>query len=225
MTQWLIARVRQIDGLWFVCSFGAAVLLLLGARLPLWEMELTAPQYPRGLDLVAYGTRLEGDLSEINSLNHYVGVAPIEPDEIFELRLFPFAVGALAGALAIGAVLARHRLLRLLVGLGVWGFAAGFLIDVQWWLYRTGHELDPHAPMRALVPDGFAARVLGETDIINFHTEARVAEGFWLIVAAAVLVSAMPPVIRFLVASWQNTGEVEAAVQERPISARAQKSA
>jgi copper chaperone NosL len=185
----------------------AAALVLVAAQMPLWEMELRAPQYPQGLGLSAYGDRLEGDLGEINSLNHYIGVAAIEPEAILELKLFPYLVGALMVTLMVGGVVARHRVVRALVALSVWAFAIGFLADVQWWLYRTGHELDREAPMRALVTDGFTPRVLGETQVINFHSEATVAAGFWLIIAAAVLVSFATPAIRFLVASWRNTGE------------------
>ena len=39
---------------------------------------MRAPQYPRGLRLYAYGTGLAGDVHEINILNHYIGMPPIE---------------------------------------------------------------------------------------------------------------------------------------------------
>ncbi len=201
----LTSAFGRPDRLWSACALLAAVLVAVAAWLPLWEMDMHAPQYPQGLTLTAYGTRLEGDIQELNALNHYVGVAPIEPDAIFELRLFPYAVGALVAGLVLGAALSRHRIVRVGLVLAVWGLALGFLIDLQWWLYRAGHELDHDAPMRV---SGFTQKVLGTTQVVNFRIETMVAEGFWLIFGAAVLVSFVPAVTRFLFASWRNTGVV-----------------
>lgn len=197
----------HVDRLWFVCSVLAAVLLAAAAWLPLWEMTLHAPQYPRGLTLTAYGTRLEGDIQEVNTVNHYVGVEPISSEAIPELSLFPFLVGGLVVLVLAGAVLARNRILRILVGFSVWAFAIGFLVDLQWWLYRSGHERNADAPYRI---DDFAPRVLGGTKVVNFESETMVSIGFWLIVAAAVLVSFGPSVMRFLYASWTNTSDTPA---------------
>jgi copper chaperone NosL len=204
MGGWLRAQVAQVDRLWFVCAVMAAGLVLASAGLPFWTMDLTAPQYPAGLELVAYGTHIEGDLEELNTLNHYVGVERLEPHDIFELQLFPFAIAGLSGALLLGSVFARHRLLRVALALATWAFAVGLLLDVQWWLYRTGHELDENAAMR--IPE-FTPSVLGGSQVVNFHSDAMVAAGFWLIVAAAALVSFGPMVTRFLVESWRNTGD------------------
>ena len=43
---------------------GAAVFVVAALWLPVWRMKLEAPQYPNGLQLVAYGDRIEGDLAE-----------------------------------------------------------------------------------------------------------------------------------------------------------------
>ncbi len=194
----------RLDWLWLACSLIAAAMLAASAWLPLWTMELHAPQYPRGLELTAYGTTLEGDLQEVNTVNHYVGVHPIEVDDIPELALFPYLLGVLVGAVLLGAVFARHWLLRLVLRLGIWGFALGFLVDLQWWLYRSGHDRSGDAPYRI---DDFTPRVLGGTRVVNFDSETMVAVGFWLILGAAFLLSFGPPLIRFLVASWRNTGD------------------
>lgn len=202
-----IPAVRRLD-LWGACALVAAAMLAVSAWLPLWEMEMHAPQYPKGLSLTAYGTRMEGDLDEVNELNHYVGAAPIRPDDVLELRVFPYALAGLVAALVLGAVLVRRRAVRVALALAVWVMAIGFLADLQWWLYRVGHGLSPDAPMR---PGNFTPKVLGTTQVLNFRNETMVAEGFWLIVGAAFLVSFGPPIIRFVVASWRNTGAVPPA--------------
>ncbi len=190
------------ESLWLACSLIAAVALVASAWLPLWTMELHAPQYPRGLSLVAYGTRLEGDVQEINAVNHYVGVEPVHSESIPELGLFPYLLGALVAVVLVGAWFARGPWSRALVRLSLWGFVVGFLLDLQWWLYRSGHERSGDAPYRI---EDFTPRVLGGTKVVNFESETMVSSGYWLILGAALLVTFGPAVIRFLVASWQNT--------------------
>ncbi len=56
----------------------ARILLLISIFLPYWHMELRAPQYPDGLYVTAYVNRLTGDVKEIDGLNHYIGMRPLE---------------------------------------------------------------------------------------------------------------------------------------------------
>jgi len=208
----LLQRVRE-QGIWLMCSLTAAALLAVAAFLPLWGMTFQAPQYPQGLQLTAYGTKLEGDLEEVNMLNHYVGVAPVEPDDIRELELFPYTIVALLAVVVFGGLFARSRLLRAAAAASVWLFILGFLLDIQWWLYRAGHDLNPEAPIRV---DEFTARVFGTTKVVNFYSDAAAGPGLWLILSAAVLLTAGPAVMRFLYASWQNTGGSERSAQRAP---------
>lgn len=202
----LASAFGRVDRLWACCALVTAIMVFVGASLPMWKLDMQAPQYPKGLALVAYGDRMEGDLAEVNELNHYVGISAINPDEVFELKLFPYAVAALVTALVLGTVLARHWLLRLGLALGVWAMALGFVVDLQIWLYRTGHSVQPDAAIR---PGNFTPKVVGTTQVLNFRNEAMLAEGFWLILGAAFVISFGPAVIRFLVASWRNTGDVQ----------------
>lgn len=208
----LLQRVRE-QGIWLMCSLTAAALLAVAAFLPLWGMTFQAPQYPQGLQLTAYGTKLEGDLEEVNMLNHYVGVAPVEPDDIRELELFPYTIVALLAVVVFGGLFARSRLLRAAAAASVWLFILGFLLDIQWWLYRAGHDLNPEAPIRV---DEFTARVFGTTKVVNFYSDAAAGPGLWLILSAAVLLTAGPAVMRFLYASWQNTGGPDRSAQRAP---------
>lgn len=200
----------EVDRVWLGCALGAAILLLIAAFLPLWTMTLKAPQYPGGLGLTAYGTRMEGDLSEINALNHYVGVKAIEPENVAELKLFPFAMAAVIAVVVVAGLVRRWRSLSLrwIATALVWAVPLGFLVDLQWWLYKYGHDLDKTAPLR--IPE-FTPKVIGTTKVINFHSETMVTTGFWLMVIAAVLMTFGPTVIRFLREAWANTGQSRAA--------------
>ena len=58
----------------------SAALLLCSARLPYWYTHVSAPQYPKGLTIVVYPDRIAGDVREIDSLIHYIGMRPLEQD-------------------------------------------------------------------------------------------------------------------------------------------------
>jgi nitrous oxidase accessory protein len=158
----------------------AAALVASSAQLPLWSLTMRAPQYPQGLHLQAYGTALTGDLREINILNHYVGMRPIEAPA-FETALFPVAVGALI-LLCLCAPL-HPRLWRLATAAAV-VTPVLILVDLQWRLYSFGHSLDPKAPIR-LKP--FTPLVIGETTMGNFVSTGMVSWGFACLVAAALV--------------------------------------
>ena len=146
------------DRLWGGCVSLAIVLMIASYFLPLWKMNLEAPQYPAGLVLTAYGNRMEGDLKEINSLNHYVGVKEIEPDSVFELKLFPSALWGTVAILIASALLMRPGWKRWLVAALLWAFPIGLLLDLQYWLYNYGHDRSSDAPYRI---DDFTTKVLG----------------------------------------------------------------
>jgi nitrous oxidase accessory protein len=206
------ARTRlAVDKLWLGCALAAAALMTIAAFMPLWTMTLLAPQYPDGLQLTAYGSRMAGDLKEINALNHYVGVRALDPGSIVELRLFPYAISLIVLFVAFtGVVRSWHGIpLRWMSAAVAWLVPFGFLADLQFWLYTYGHDLDPHAPFR--IPE-FTPKVIGKTQVINFHSDNMVAPGFWVFIAAAILLTAGPWLIRFFRDSWQNTGTAKAAV-------------
>ena len=158
----------------------AAALVAFSAQLPLWSMTMRAPQYPRGLHLYAYGSALSGDVHEINILNHYIGMPPIEAPAL-ETALFPFAIAALVVICLLSPL---HRWLRRLAIAATAAAPVMMLVDLQWRLYSFGHSLDPKAPIRL---EPFTPLVVGETTMGNFVSTGMVSWGFGCIVAAALV--------------------------------------
>ena len=74
----------------------ASLLLLLTFLFPLWYINLEAPQYPEGIGLEIWINQITGqkpnDLTNINGLNHYIGMKTIVPDAIPELKIMPFII-------------------------------------------------------------------------------------------------------------------------------------
>ena len=142
---------------------------------------MRAPQYPKGLRLTAYGTTMVGDIRELNILNHYIGMPPIEAPA-FETSLFPVGIAALVVLCLIAPF---TRWLRRLAVCAVMATPLVIVLDLQWRLYTFGHALDPHAPIR-LKP--FTPLVIGTSHMGNFASSAMVSSGvFCLLAAAAVL--------------------------------------
>lgn len=163
-------------------AVGAVLLLLSSLWLPLWTMALEAPQYPDGLHMRAYGTRVEGDLREINIINHYVGMAPIDRVPAPEMGLFPWGMAALAAGILVSVL--DRRLLKAAFVVTVL-LPIGVLADLQWWLHDFGQNLDPHAPLRFIEP--FTPLVLGVSSIGNFRSIGMVSWGMVAILGAAAL--------------------------------------
>jgi nitrous oxidase accessory protein len=163
-----------------IFSLLAVALIALSFFLPLWKMTLEAPQYPKGLRLRAYGCRIEGDLREINIINHYIGMGPIHEVPAPEMGLFPYALIAL-GLLSAAAPL--HRRIRQLAILAVVMVAVGILVDLQLWLRTFGQNLNPEAPIRV---EPFTPLAIGTSQIGNFTTHSMVSWGYLGLLGAAL---------------------------------------
>ena len=79
--------------------FAAAVTIGVSLFFPLWKMHLVAPQYSDGLDLYIFPYKIQGGglngqhLNEINNLNHYIGMKPLQAADFMEMRWMPFVFG------------------------------------------------------------------------------------------------------------------------------------
>jgi len=148
----------------------AGLVLLLLYVAPMWRIDLGAPQYPEGMGMRIWVHQIQGarpnDLQNINGLNHYIGMAPIHPDEIAELRFMPWIVAGLIGGALLVAVLGRRPLLYGFTALYCAVAAAG-LYDFWRWEYDYGHNLDPTAAIR-MPGASYQPPLLGARKIMNF---------------------------------------------------------
>lgn len=165
----------------------AAALLVASFTQTWWRMTLHAPQYPKGLHVQAYLNRLEGDVREIDNLNHYIGMRPLNEAAQLERKSSLLLIIAL-GSLVLGAS-AIHSRWSVIVVAPAFLFPAGFLIDLHLWLHHFGQNLDPTAALSSSVRP-FTPPVLGEGVVGNFRTTAAVDVGWWMAVAASAVILA-----------------------------------
>jgi copper chaperone NosL len=172
----------------------ASALILSALALPLWRIQLVAPQYPEGLGMVIRANTVSGasahDLQSINSLNHYIGMKAIEPAQITELRVIPWLIAGLAAAGVIVALVGRKTaLIAWLLAFAAAG-AIG-LWDFYRWEYSYGHDLDiAHAIIK--VPGMvYQPPLIGSKQLLNFTAVSLPAAGTYAIGAAFVLAAAV----------------------------------
>lgn len=162
----------------------ARLLLLISIFLPYWRMTLEAPQYPDNLHVSAYVNRLVGDVREIDGLNHYIGMRPLNEAAQLERTLAVYMIVALV-LLMEGAAYLHTRWAALLTA-PVILFPPFFLLDLYFWLNNFGQHLDPAAPLsHAIKP--FTPPVLGVGEIGQFRTVAAAGPGLILASVAAVV--------------------------------------
>ena len=163
----------------------AAILLIASIFLPYWKMTLHAPQYPKGLSVQAYVNRLTGDVAEIDGLNHYIGMRPLEEAAQLERSL---SIAAIVGiSLLVVAAIFIHSPFAAMLTLPALLFPVIFLGDMYYWLRNFGLNLDPKAPLSSAI-DPFVPPILGEGLIAQFRTVAQVQSGFFLALAASIAI-------------------------------------
>ena len=165
----------------------AALLLIVSLLLPYWVLKLSAPQFPDGLTVTAYVNRLTGDVGELEGLNHYVGLGSFQDAATFERSIAIAAIIMLAGLL-IAALVIHSRWVLVLVAPALL-FPIIFLVDLQYWLWDFGHNLDPAAPLAKAVGE-FTPPIFGSAEIAQFDTLALPGPGLILAFAASALVAA-----------------------------------
>ncbi len=164
----------------------AAALIILATFSPIWTMKLNAPLYgKKWLHVTLYSYKVEGDVKEVNIVNHYVGLREINPEEMIELKIAPIIFGILDILALVGVAVSSERfekffwIVLVLTAIGIPAY-------LQYWLYNYGHDLNPKA---AVEIEPFTPPVITITPnkVGNFRTISYLDIGYWMIVAAMLL--------------------------------------
>lgn len=133
---------------------------------PIWRIELSAPQYPEGLELKIYANKLGGDVEVVNGLNHYIGMRTLHEKDFFEFTILPYIIGAFVLFGLVAALVNRRWFFVTWVACYLL-FALVALVDFYHWEYNYGHNLDPAAPIQ--VPGmTYQPPLIGFKQLLNF---------------------------------------------------------
>lgn len=185
-----------------------ASIALLGLFLvPIWRIELAAPQYPEGLGMRIGISSIRGvkpnDLDNINGLNHYIGMKHISPSTIPELRIIPWVVGGLIVFGLVAAVTASRKALYVWLGSFALAGAVGFA-DFWRWEFDYGHNIDYAHAIIKIPGMNYQPPLIGVKQLLNFTAVSWPDVGGW-IALVAFLLGAVAVVI-----AWRSPAPVRA---------------
>ncbi|MEO6820133.1 MAG: hypothetical protein ABI204_10425 [Ginsengibacter sp.] len=164
-----------------ICGLGLIAVLFV----PLWQIELSAPQYPEGLVLKMYPNKLGGNVDVINGLNHYIGMKTLHAENFIEFTILPYIIGFFAALCFLVFFLNRKKWLYYLFGAFVlFGIIA--MIDFYRWNYNYGHDLDPNAAIQ--VPGmTYQPPLIGYKQLLNFGAYSIPDIGGWIFIGVGLL--------------------------------------
>jgi copper chaperone NosL len=167
-----------------LCALG----LIAALFVPLWRIELSAPQYPEGLVLQIHPGKLGGDVEVVNGLNHYIGMRTLHDKDFVEFTILPWIIGALAFFGLLSALINRKWFFMAWVAFFM-AFGIVAMADFYRWEYNYGHNLDESAPIK--VPGmAYQPPLIGYKKLLNFGAYSIPDIGGWIFIAVALLLIA-----------------------------------
>ncbi len=180
--------------------------------LPIWRIDLDAPQYPEGLNLYIRANGLAGNVDIINGLNHYIGMKTLHNEDFIEFKILPYLIGFFSLLiLAVAAVGRRWLLHTTLILFIIFGVVA--MVDFWQWEYDYGHNLDPNAAIK--VPGmAYQPPLIGFKQLLNFGAYSIPDIGGWIFIAVG------GGLLLMTVYEWRKRRPAQAAAKFRaPVAA------
>lgn len=159
--------------------------LIISIFVPLWAIYLEAPQYPEGLAMYLWASKITGDYEIINGLNHYIGMKEIHQEDFWEFKILPYALGFFAALAFLTVFLNNKKWLYFFAALFLI-FGVAFMVDFYLWEYDYGHNLDPNA---AIVVPGMSYQppLIGFKQLLNFGAYSYPDIGGWIMFGVGII--------------------------------------
>jgi len=153
--------------------------------LPMWRIDMRAPQYPGGLTMQIWLNDIKGDVDIVNGLNHYIGMHSIRKQDFAEFIYLPAMMLIFMGlgilVLVTNRKAAYYTWAGIFMAIGLFSF-----FDFYKWEYNYGHNLDPMAPIK--VPGmSFQPPLIGYKKLLNFEILSQPDIAGWFYISAGVL--------------------------------------
>ena len=171
-----------------MAAFGSGALVAV-FFLPVWRIDLFAPQYPEGLTMNIWINGLTGQVDIINGLNHYIGMKHITEAMFPEFVYLPYVVGFFMLLGMIISISGSRKILFAYICLTVIGGILA-MYDFYQWGWDYGHNLDSTAPIQ--VPGlSYQPPLFGHKRLLNFDAYSFPHVGGWIVIAASGLMVAV----------------------------------
>lgn len=157
------------------------------ASTPIWAVSLEAPNYPKeafpeGIPVYFHFDGYSGEVHEMNTINHYVGMDPMWQGGTIEREIGAYALLLLS--LGMIYFIAYNTKVFSYIMLIPAILPIVFIADYSFWLYVFGHNLHDWG-MFKIKP--FMPTVFGDGKIAQFTTHSYPTIGFYLLVAVSIL--------------------------------------
>ena len=175
------------EKIWEYHPTGLVAFLIGYKTIPVWRVSLEAPQYPKeafpdGIPVFFHLTDFSGKVSEMNTINHYIGMDRMEVGAAFVRRIVPFVY--LTFLVMLIAFLFYKGpgwwLLGIIPALMPWYFVFFY----SKWLYWFGHNLHDYGMFKV---KPFMPTVFGDGKVAQFTTHSYPTIGFYFLLLFFVL--------------------------------------
>lgn len=156
------------------------------ASTPIWFVSLEAPNYPKeafpqGIPVFFHFDGFSGEVHEMNTINHFIGMDPMERGGPYERILAPYAL--IFTALMIGLfIIYQNKILSFFMLIPV-ALPIIFLGLYSYWLYWFGHNMHDFG---AFTIKPFMPTVFGDGKVAQFVTHSYPTSGFWILIAISL---------------------------------------
>lgn len=155
--------------------------------LPIWYVSLEAPNYPKeafpdGIPVYFHVDGYSGDVHEMNTINHYIGMYPMERGGNVERAIAPYYL-LVATLLMLWYLYYDGKFNSLLLVPTIIApvlFMGAFVA----WLYWYGHNMQEWGAFK-IKP--FMPTALGDGKVAQFTTHSYPYIGFWVMLAMSAL--------------------------------------
>ncbi len=157
------------------------------ATAPIWYVALEAPNYPKetfpeGIPVYYHFDGFSGDVFEMETINHYIGMDSMDRGAPYLRAAAPYALVFVA-LIFVFYMLFSAKILNLFMLIPV-ALPLVFIGFYSYWLYWFGHHMHEWGAFK-IKP--FTPTVFGDGKVAQFTTHSYPTTGFWLLVAISIL--------------------------------------
>jgi len=178
-------KMKPLKKISQIALIASSLLLLIAYFVPIWRIDLWAPQYPEGLSMGIWLSKLSGQVDIINGLNHYIGMAIIKEEMFPEFKILPYVVGIIITFGVISGFSKNRKMVWVFLVVLIFSGTVA-MVDFWTWGYDYGHNLSDDAAIK--VPGmAYQPPLIGYKELLNFGAYSIPDTGGWLFVLLGVV--------------------------------------